>query len=50
LAATDPELIKRLDDLAVDLVASTPEELARYQRAEIERWAIFVRDAKITVD
>jgi tripartite-type tricarboxylate transporter receptor subunit TctC len=50
LAATDPELIKRMDDLAVDLVASTPEELARYQRAEIERWAIFVRDAKITVD
>jgi tripartite-type tricarboxylate transporter receptor subunit TctC len=50
LAATDPELIKRLDDLAVDLVASTPEELARYQRAEIERWAVFVRDAKITVD
>lgn len=50
LAASDPELVKRLDDLAVDLVASTPEELVRYQRAEIERWAKFVREAKITVD
>jgi tripartite-type tricarboxylate transporter receptor subunit TctC len=50
MAATAPEIVKRMDDLAVDLVASSPEELARFQRAEIERWSKFIQDANITVD
>jgi tripartite-type tricarboxylate transporter receptor subunit TctC len=50
MAATAPEIVKRMDDLAVDLVASSPEELARFQRAEIERWSKFIQDANIKVD
>lgn len=49
-AATAPEIVKRLDDLAVDLVAGSPEELARFQRAEIARWSKFIQDAGIKVD
>jgi tripartite-type tricarboxylate transporter receptor subunit TctC len=45
--ASAPDLIKRMDDLAVDLVAGTPEELAQYQRAEIDRWAKFIKEANI---
>ena len=39
-----------MDDLAVDLVASSPEELARFQRGEIERWAKVIHDANIKVE
>jgi tripartite-type tricarboxylate transporter receptor subunit TctC len=46
-AASAPEIIKRMDDLAVDLVAGTPEELAQYQRAEIERWSKFIKEVNI---
>jgi tripartite-type tricarboxylate transporter receptor subunit TctC len=45
--ASAPDLIKRMDDLAVDLVAGTPEELAQYQHAEIDRWAKFIKEANI---
>ena len=38
-AATAPDLIKRMDDLALDLVASTPDQLAQFQHAEIKRWS-----------
>jgi tripartite-type tricarboxylate transporter receptor subunit TctC len=48
--ATAPEIVKRMDDLAVDLVASSPEELARFQRGEIERWAKVIHDANIKVE
>lgn len=49
-AAANPEMIKRMDDVGVDLVAGTPEELASFQHAEIERWAKVIRDAGIKVD
>lgn len=49
-AAKDPDVIKRMEDVGVDLVASTPEELARFQRAEIERWAKVIQDAGIAVE
>ena len=45
--AGTPEIIKRMDDLAVDLVAGTPEELAQYQRAEIDRWSKFIKEVNI---
>lgn len=50
MAASVPEIVKRLDDFAVDLVAGTTEELARFQRAEIERWSKLIREANIKVD
>jgi tripartite-type tricarboxylate transporter receptor subunit TctC len=49
-AATAPDIIKRLDDLGVDLVASTPEELARFQRGEIDRWSKFIKEVNIKVE
>ena len=49
-AATVPEIGKRMDDLAVDLVAGSPDELARFQHAEIERWSKFIQESNIRVD
>lgn len=49
-AAADPAVVKRMTDVGVDLVAGTPDELAKYQRAEIERWAKVIKDAGIKVD
>jgi tripartite-type tricarboxylate transporter receptor subunit TctC len=49
-AATLPEIVKRMDDLAVDLVAGSPDELARFQHAEIERWSRFIQESNIRVD
>ena len=49
-AAMAPDLVKRMDDLAVDLVAGTPEELAQFQRAEIERWSKFIKEANIKAE
>ncbi len=49
-AATQSDTVAHLDDLAVDLVVSSSEELARYQHAEIERWSRFIREAKIKVE
>jgi tripartite-type tricarboxylate transporter receptor subunit TctC len=39
--------VKDLEDVGVELVASTPQELARFQRAEIERWSQIIKDANI---
>lgn len=49
-AAAEPAVIKRLQDVGVELVAGTPEELARFQHAEIDRWAKVIRDSNIKVD
>ena len=46
-AASAPDIVKRMDDLGVDLVASTPEELAQFQRAEIDRWSKFIKEVNI---
>jgi tripartite-type tricarboxylate transporter receptor subunit TctC len=40
----------RLLGVGVDVVGSTPEELARFQRAEMEKWAKIVRDSGAKVD
>jgi tripartite-type tricarboxylate transporter receptor subunit TctC len=40
----------RLLGVGVDVVGSTPEELARFQRAEQEKWAKIVRDSGAKVD
>ncbi len=49
-AATAPDIIKRMDDLGVDLVAGTPDELAQFQHAEIERWSRFIKEMNIKAE
>jgi tripartite-type tricarboxylate transporter receptor subunit TctC len=31
-------------------LSSTPEELSRYLKAEMDKWGSIIRDAKITMD
>ncbi|MDB5798978.1 MAG: transporter substrate-binding protein [Paucimonas sp.] len=40
-----PDVSKRLADLGLDPVASTPDELAAFQRAEIQKWTKVVKDS-----
>ena len=49
-AAAAPEVIKRMDDLSVELVAGTPEELDRFQRGELKRWSELIQDANIKAE
>jgi tripartite-type tricarboxylate transporter receptor subunit TctC len=45
-----PDVRERLLAVGVDVVGSTPEELARFQRAEMAKWAKIVRDSGAKVD
>jgi tripartite-type tricarboxylate transporter receptor subunit TctC len=40
-----PDIAKRLTELGLDPVGSTPDELAAWQRAEIAKWAKVVKDS-----
>ena len=42
-ALRDPAVTKSLDDLGVDIAASTPEEFARYIASEIPKWTDVVK-------
>jgi tripartite-type tricarboxylate transporter receptor subunit TctC len=42
-----PEVQDRLNALAITPLTSTPDELAKFIPAEIEKWAIVVKDAGI---
>jgi tripartite-type tricarboxylate transporter receptor subunit TctC len=46
-ALRHPETRKRLDDLGFEVVASTPEEFARFQAGEIARWRRVVETGHI---
>lgn len=45
-----PEGAKRLTDIGLEPIGSTPDELAAYQRAEITKWAKVVRDSGAKAD
>lgn len=45
--ARDPDVARRFFELGYELVASTPEELARIQREEYEKWGAVIRRADI---
>jgi len=48
-ALSDPKVRRRLEDLGLFVVGSTPEALAAYQRAETERWGPIIKAAGITI-
>jgi tripartite-type tricarboxylate transporter receptor subunit TctC len=45
-----PETGKRLSELGLDPVGSTPDELASYQRTEITKWTKVVKDSGAKAD
>lgn len=49
-AARNPETRARFDALGAEPVADSPEDYARFIRAEYDRWGKLVRDARIKLD
>ena len=45
-----PEIGKRLAEIGLEVVASTPDELASYQRSEIAKWARVVKESGAKVE
>ena len=45
-----PDMQQRLAAIGVDIRASTPDELATFQRAELAKWAKIVKDSGAKVD
>jgi tripartite-type tricarboxylate transporter receptor subunit TctC len=46
----DPDVRAKLEEQGADVVSSTPEECARFIRAEIEKWGKVIRDNNIRAD
>jgi tripartite-type tricarboxylate transporter receptor subunit TctC len=49
-AARHPDYKALLARAAIEPIGSTPEEFAKFMKAEIAKWAKVVKDAKVTVD
>ena len=45
-----PDMKERLGAIGVDIRASTPDELATFQRAELAKWGKIIKDSGATVD
>jgi tripartite-type tricarboxylate transporter receptor subunit TctC len=48
-ALTDPVTRERLEQLGVVVVGSTPAELARFLRAEMDKWGPVIKEAGISI-
>ena len=49
-AGLPTDVAKKLSDLGLEPVGSTPDELARYQQTEIAKWAKVVKESGATVE
>ena len=49
-AAKEPDVIKRMDELAIDVVVSSPGELAKFHQADVATWAKFIKDKNIKIE
>ena len=48
-AAADPEIRRKLLDIGVDPIPSSPQDFAAYMKSETEKWRKVVKDNNITV-
>lgn len=49
-AMKDPEVVERLTDLGIKIVANSPEEFTAYQAREYTRWKALIEARKITAE
>lgn len=49
-AAKAPDVVKRMDELAVDMVVNSPEEFTKFHRADVATWAKFIKDKNIKIE
>jgi tripartite-type tricarboxylate transporter receptor subunit TctC len=49
-ALRQPDLLKRLADIAAEPVGSSPAEMAAFMKQETERWGAVIRSAGVKVD
>jgi tripartite-type tricarboxylate transporter receptor subunit TctC len=48
-ALADPTTKARLEQLGVAVIGSTPEELGRFLKSEMDKWGPVIKDANITI-
>ncbi|MGE4371083.1 MAG: tripartite tricarboxylate transporter substrate binding protein [Burkholderiaceae bacterium] len=44
---TDPAMVKRLTDMGVEVVASTPQQLRDFERNDYEKWRKFTQEVRL---
>ena len=49
-AAKAPDVIKRMEELAVDVVVNNPAEFTKFHLSEITAWAKFIKDKNIKIE
>jgi tripartite-type tricarboxylate transporter receptor subunit TctC len=49
-AAAHPEFQAILERAAIELIGSTPEELAKFMKSELVKWAKVVKEANVQVE
>jgi tripartite-type tricarboxylate transporter receptor subunit TctC len=49
-AAKASDVIKRMDELAVDVVVNSPVEFTKFHLSEIAAWAQFIKDKNIKIE
>ena len=49
-AAKEPDVMKRMDELAVDVVVNSPAEFTKFHQADVATWAKFIKDKNIKIE